>query len=86
MPGVDESRIDELSEMAARAIRATERGASLTQRLLAFSRKQVLQPEIIAIDELVSEMMELLRRTLGERIEIEAFHGDGSLQCQADAA
>lgn len=74
----------ELSAMTASSIRAAERGASLTQRLLAFSRKQVLQPKAIAVDTLVSEMMDILRRTLGATISIEAIHVDGSLQCQAD--
>jgi signal transduction histidine kinase len=62
----------ELSAMTASAIRAAERGASLTQRLLAFSRKQVPQPKAIAVDTLVSEMMDILRRALGATISIEA--------------
>ncbi len=75
-----------LSNMAASAIRAAERGASLTQRLLAFSRKQMLLPRTIAIDQLLTEMTDLLTRTLGATIAIEVTHLDGSLTCQADAS
>jgi PAS domain S-box-containing protein len=50
---------------------AAERGAELTRRLLAFSRKQALAPAAIDINRLVADMSELLRRTLGESISIE---------------
>ncbi len=50
--------------------RAARRGGDLTQRLLAFSRRQVLRPEPTNINLLVHGMAELLQRTLGEDIEI----------------
>ena len=59
------------SEMILAAINATVRGAELTKRLLAFSRQQALDPEDIDVDAVVAEMGSLLRRTIGERIEIE---------------
>jgi PAS domain S-box-containing protein len=68
-PELDER--GETSEWIQRAIAATERGANLTQRLLAFSRKQALRPEPVDVHELARGMLELLRRTLGEVIEIE---------------
>ncbi len=52
-------------------LRATERGAELTQRLLAFSRLQPLQPRPIDLAQLVDELSDLLKRTLGETIDIE---------------
>jgi len=52
-------------------MRAATRGAELTQRLLAFSRIQTLQPQVIDVDALVGSMTSLLSRTLGETIEIE---------------
>jgi PAS domain S-box-containing protein len=61
----------EAPEWIQRAIAATERGANLTQRLLAFSRKQALRPEPVDVHGLARGMLELLRRTLGEVIEIE---------------
>jgi PAS domain S-box-containing protein len=50
---------------------AGERGAELTQRLLAFSRRQMLQPVEIDCNRLVESMREILRRTLSEDIEIQ---------------
>jgi len=52
------------------AIVGAKRGASLTQRLLAFSRKQDLKLEPVAVPALVSEMAELLQRSIGPTVEI----------------
>jgi PAS domain S-box-containing protein len=53
------------------ALRAAESGAALVQRLLAFSRRQTLIPEEVDFNRLAAEMENLLRRMLGEDIEIE---------------
>ena len=60
----------ELDEMAGDALRAAARGASLTHQLLAYSRQQPLAPKTVDIDKLVSQVTQLLRRTLGDAIEI----------------
>lgn len=52
-------------------MRASERGAALVQRLLAFSRQQVLAPERVAVSTLIADMTDMLRRTLGGMIRIE---------------
>jgi PAS domain S-box-containing protein len=52
------------------AMWSAERGAQLTHRLLAFARRQRLHPKIAHVNQIVGEMTGLLRRTLGERIEI----------------
>lgn len=52
-------------------VQATERGADLTQRLLAFARQQPLRPKTTSIDRLVIAATNLLRRTLGPAINIE---------------
>ena len=52
--------------------KVTQRAADLTRQLLAFSRRQALRPEISNLNELVSSTIGLMRRTLGEAIEIEA--------------
>ena len=57
------------------AIRAAERGAGLTQRLLAFSRKQPLKPQVVEIGRLVESVRGLAARALGESIEIVVQHG-----------
>jgi signal transduction histidine kinase/ActR/RegA family two-component response regulator len=59
------------------AMDGARRGATLTQRLLAFARKQPLAPVVTDVNGLVSGMSELLRRTLGERIEIECVLAGG---------
>ena len=66
-------------------LRATERGAELTQRLLAFSRKQALQTRPIDLGALVSEMSSLLARTLGETIDIEHRAGPDLWHALADS-
>jgi PAS domain S-box-containing protein len=49
---------------------AGERGSELTRRMLAFARRQVLEPQVIDVNQLVVGMKELLRRSLGEDIEL----------------
>ena len=63
-----------------------ERGAELTQRLLAFSRRQLLQPRTIDCGELILSMLKLLKRTLRENIEIRTTFGPGIIQAFADRA
>lgn len=59
-----------LSEHALEIEKAGERAASLTKQLLAFSRQQVLTPEILNINTLASDMQKMLLRLLGEDIEV----------------
>jgi CheY-like chemotaxis protein len=54
----------------AAALEGARRAATLTQRLLAFSRQQALQPKTIDPNQLVHRLADLLRRTLGERVSI----------------
>jgi signal transduction histidine kinase/ActR/RegA family two-component response regulator len=63
----------DLAQIAAMVDGAAQRGADLTQRLLAFARKQPLHPRATDINELVMGAARLLRPTLGERIEIESM-------------
>jgi len=62
----------QLAAIAKMIDEAANRGANLTQQLLAFSRKQPLQPRAIDVNLLISETAKLLRPTLGEHVEIES--------------
>ncbi len=61
----------EMRPVIERSLKAAERGAGLVAQLLAFSRRQTLIPESLDCNRLASGMEDLLRRTLGEDIEIE---------------
>ncbi len=63
---------------------AAERGAGLTRQLLAFARKQPLQPEETDINALMVEAARLLRPTLGEQIEIESMLEDDAWPALVD--
>ncbi len=64
---------------------ASERGAGLTRQLLAFARRQPLEPKEIDANRLVQGMSDLLRRTLGEQIAIETVLAGGLWRTQSDA-
>ncbi|WP_316231822.1 hybrid sensor histidine kinase/response regulator [Bradyrhizobium sp. SZCCHNR1051] len=70
--------------MVERAIEAAERVADLNRRLLAFARKQALQPQITDVNQLVSGMTTILQRTLGENIEIELAQDPMLWHCLID--
>jgi len=66
-----------LSPLARAVAESAQRGADLTQRLLAFARRQALAPQPTDINRLIHELAELLRRTLGEQIELNFHPGRG---------
>ena len=63
---------------------AAERGAELTSRLLAFSRRQALDPRAMNVGTLLQGMDPLLRRSLGEHVELEVIHGGGLWSAMVD--
>ena len=67
----------DLLSRAERALRATDRGATLTRSLLAFARQQTLLPSTLDVNHLVDEMYELVRRTLPENIALSFLPADG---------
>jgi len=75
----------ELLRPANAALFAANRAAMLTQRLLAFARRQALEPKAISINALIAGMSELLRRTLGEAIEVETVLAAGIWSSFVDA-
>jgi signal transduction histidine kinase len=64
---------------------ATERGAALTHRLLAFARQQPLAPEPVDINKMIAGMSDLLRSTLGEHFQIQSVSAGGLWTANADA-
>jgi PAS domain S-box-containing protein len=80
-PHADPARRQRLAEMIAAA---AERGAELTKRLLAFSRRQALKPEPVETNRLIRDMEGLLRRSLGEHIEIDTAFAAELWRAHAD--
>jgi PAS domain S-box-containing protein len=81
-------RRGELSPRSQRYIDAAmdgaRRAASLTQRLLAFSRRQPLKPESIDVNKLVADTSELLRRSIGANVRLETVLAGGLWRVHAD--
>jgi PAS domain S-box-containing protein len=65
-------------------VHAATRGAELTQRLLSFSRQQALRPQSVDLNACVTGMTDMLRRTLGETIEIEPIIASGLSASEVD--
>src|SRR5262249_10804674 len=66
-----------LAKSVESALKGANSAAQLTQRLLAFSRRQALEPKRVDLNRLVSDMTDILRRSLGEDINLEAVLGAG---------
>jgi PAS domain S-box-containing protein len=66
------------------AMRGAQRASALTNRLLAFSRRQALDPKPINVNTFLNNMVEFLYRTLGEQIEIQTVGAAGLWQIEAD--
>ncbi len=75
---------DPLREYVEEIRSSAHRAASLTRQLLAFSRKQVLQPRTIDLNQLVANLEKMLRRLIGEPIELRAKLAANPLPIRAD--
>jgi PAS domain S-box-containing protein len=80
-PGTDTERLRRAQDAA---MQGAQRAAKLTAHLLAFARRQPLDPKIIQIDRLVSDISDLLRRTLGEQVELETVLAAGLWRTEVD--
>ena len=74
---ISQGRLDAVPRYIDAAQGATKRAAALTQRLLAFSRRQTLDPRPTNINRLITEMEELVRRTSGPNITVEVVGAAG---------
>ena len=81
-----EARVEEPRDLkpVQRAREAAELGAQLTNRLLAFARRQALEPRVVDLNELVLGMSDMLHRTLGETVQVSTVLGSGLGQIRAD--
>jgi PAS domain S-box-containing protein len=73
---IAEGRIGDLDPFLNGALDSANRAATLTHRLLAFSRRQPVDPRPLDLDELIGTVEELLRRSLGENIELRVAAGE----------
>ncbi|HYW17104.1 MAG TPA: ATP-binding protein [Allosphingosinicella sp.] len=82
-PGIAEAK---RIRFADAIVQTAGRAAALTAQLLAFARRQPLQPEVIDLNAHIRGMTDLLDRTLGERVEIRTDLADGLCPIEADPA
>lgn len=75
-----------VTTLAEAALRATDRGAQLTQQLLAFARRQALRPIFANLNDLLREIEVLVRRAVGETIDITIEAASGLPGCEVDPA
>lgn len=74
-----------VSKRTKPALAAAARGAELTKRLLAFSRRQTLVPQVVDMNDVIRGMDDMLRRTLNESIDIRLGLADGLWRTEIDA-
>ncbi|MGV7121578.1 response regulator [Sphingopyxis sp. 550A] len=75
-----DSDYDDIQQIRSNANRA----ASLTRQLLAFSRQQTLRPQILQLPDVISEVSHLLKRLIGDTIQLTVHHGRGLGAVRAD--
>jgi PAS domain S-box-containing protein len=80
-----QGRFSEIERFITGAMASANRAASLTHRLLAFSRRQPLAPRPVEVNPLLASMEDLLRRTLGEQIALEFVTAGGLWLTKCDA-
>lgn len=83
---IAQGRIADVERFLAGAKSAVRRAASLTERLLAFSRRQTLDPNPVNVNGLVNGMLDLITRSVGPTIAIEAVGAAGLWTVHADAS
>lgn len=75
-----DSDYDDIQQIRANSSRA----ASLTRQLLAFSRQQTLRPEVLQVPDVVSEISQMLKRLIGEKIRLQVTHDRNLGRVRAD--
>ncbi len=75
---------DPLWEHVVRIEEAGERAAKLTRQLLSFSRREVVEPRVLNLNQIVGDLSRMLQRIIGENIELKTVLADGLLPIKAD--
>src|SRR5579883_363529 len=78
------SPLDPLRGCAEEIMKAADRAGALTNQLLAFSRRQVMQPKVIAINAIIMRTEKMLRRLIGEDVEMRFVLGEEAGNIKAD--
>ena len=73
-----------LRRAASEIYKAADRATTLTRQLLAFSRRQVLEPKLFDLNEVVADMEQMLERLIGEDIQLVSIRSSGLGQVKAD--
>jgi PAS domain S-box-containing protein len=76
---------DPLKPNVEQVLAASQRAATLTQSLLAFSRKQIINPQPLLVNESIRKIEKLLRRIIGEDIEFKTVYADPDMTILMDA-
>src|SRR6266700_3631065 len=79
-----EGPAERLRRVINNAMRGAQRATTITQRLLAFSRKQPLDPKPLNVNKFLNGLSDFLRRSLGETVALDIFGADGLWQVEAD--
>jgi PAS domain S-box-containing protein len=79
-----QGRLGDADRYVSAALGAASRAASLTHRLLAFSRQQVLEPKAVDANRLIGGMGDLIRQTMGPSIKLECAMSTGLWPCLCD--
>jgi signal transduction histidine kinase/CheY-like chemotaxis protein len=77
---------EDIKDLVEAARRTADRGAKLTGQLLAFSRRQTLEPKVVFADRLIRDFHDLIRRAVGDGCEIELIGQEGLWACHVDPA
>lgn len=75
---------EELYGLVLSITKAVERGGTLTRQLLAFSRQQVLEPQVLSLGEYLGSIKDMLARVIGEDLQLSIITGDPNLRVKVD--
>jgi len=75
---------DPMQDDLEQIVKASDRAAALTRQLLAFGRKQMMQPQVLDLNELIDNLRKMLGRIIGEDIDLVVRQGDGLGSVKAD--